>query len=185
MKRLRPILLAGLLSLPLLAQATDYQVVSSASQLRFHGSYQGAGFDGIFPDWKASIHYDPQHPEQSSFDVLITLAGASTGDGNRDQSLPTADFFDTARYPTAHFTTQAFHRNADGSVVAEGQLELKGHRHPVRLAVRFQPTAEGAILDVGTRVQRLDYGIGSGDYADTSVIANAVDISAHLQLKSR
>ncbi len=182
MKLLHKTFLAGLLSLPLLAQAADYQVVQAASTLKFHGSYQGAGFDGQFPQWKATIRYDAAHPEQSAFDVVIPLANAATGDSNRDQSLPTSDFFDVARFPTAHFTTQSFSKAADGSVVAHGTLELKGHRHPVELAVHFTPSAQGGNLDVSTKLQRLDYGVGSGDYADTSVIANEVDVTAHLQL---
>ncbi|MHC1480258.1 YceI family protein [Frateuria aurantia] len=185
MKLLHKTLLAGLLGLPLLAQAADYQVVSSASQLKFHGTYQGAGFDGQFPHWKASIRYDPQHLELSSFDVEISLAAAATGDSNRDQSLPTADFFDVAHFPTAHFTTQKFHRAADGSVLADGTLQLKGHTHPVELSVHFVPSAQGATLDVSTQLKRLDYGVGSGDYADTSVIGNEVGVSAHLQLTTK
>lgn len=182
MKILHKNLLAGLLSLPLLAQAADYQVVAAASTLKFHGTYQGEGFDGTFPQWKASIRYDPQHLDQSSFDVVISLANAATGDSNRDQSLPTADFFDAAHFPTAHFTTQSFRKAADGSILADGTLALKGHSHPVVLKVNFTPAGKGATLDVSTQLQRLDYGVGSGDYADTSVIGKDVDVSAHLQL---
>jgi hypothetical protein len=34
-------------------------------------------------------------------------------------------------------------------------------------------------------VQRLDFGVGSGEYADTSVIGAEVKITAHLQLAAK
>jgi polyisoprenoid-binding protein YceI len=56
---------------------------------------------------------------------------------------------------------------------------------PVSLDVTFKPQGNGAMLDVAGTVKRLDFGVGTGDYADTSVIGGDVKVTAHLQLVAK
>ncbi|MFC5527066.1 YceI family protein [Rhodanobacter ginsengisoli] len=183
MKRLAILLLA--LALPCAAAATDYNMRPALSRLNFHGTYQGAPFSGAFRDWTAAISYDPADLAHSKFDVTVTLASAKTGDDDQDNALPGESFFDVAKFPTAHFVTTGFHQ--DGKmVIADGLLTLRGVTRPVSLGVVFRTQGpNSATLDVAGHVQRLDFGVGSGDYADTSVIGPTVKITAHLQLDSK
>ena len=177
-------LLFGALALPGLAGATDYAMQPAASRLAFSGAFQGSGFDGHFETFDAAISYDPANLAASKFDVTVDLASVKTGDSDRDSALPGSDFFDVAKFPKAHFVTTAFHQNG-GKVIADGNLTLHGVTKPVSLTVDFKPTATGATLDVTGSVQRLDFGVGGGDYADTSVIANEVKVIAHLHLTAK
>jgi polyisoprenoid-binding protein YceI len=182
MKRLALITLA--LALPALASATDYTVQPTGSTLAFHGNFQGSGFDGHFEKFDAAIAYDPAHLDAAKFDVTVDLSSARTGDSDRDSALPGSDFFDVAKFPRAHFVTTAFHQDG-GKVIADGNLTLHGVTRPVSLTVDFKPATTGATLDVAGTLQRLDFGVGGGDYADTSVIANDVKVTAHLQLVAK
>ncbi len=174
------LLLIGL-ALPVVATATDYTVQPATSTLGFSGTFQGAGFNGTFGKWTAAISYDAAHLATSTFDVNVDLASARTGDKDRDTALPGADFFNVAKFPQAHFVTTAF-RQSGTQVIADGNLTLHGVTKPVVLTVIFKPAGKGATLDVAGTVKRLDFGVGGGDYADTSVIAADVKITAHLQL---
>jgi polyisoprenoid-binding protein YceI len=51
--------------------------------------------------------------------------------------------------------------------------------------VEFRPQGGGATLDVATTLKRLDFGVGGGEYADTSVIGADVKVSAHLALTAK
>ena len=177
-------LLLAALALPCASFATDYAVQPAASKLGFTGTFQGASFDGSFGQWSATISYDPAHLASSKFDVSVTLASAKTGDSDRDGALPGADFFDVAKYPTAHFVSTGF-RNVGGKVIADGQLTLRGVTKPVSLVVDFKPQGSGATLDVATTLKRLDFNVGGGQYADTSVIGADVKVAAHLVLASK
>jgi polyisoprenoid-binding protein YceI len=179
MKSLAILLLA--FALPGMALATDYTVQPSASQLGFSAMFQGESFDGHFRQWTAAIRYDPANLAGSAFDVKVTPASVQTGDNDRDSALPGQAFFDVAQYPEAHFVTSGFHRNGS-QVIADGKLTLRGVTRPLSLEVTFKPHAGGATLDVAGSVKRLDFGVGSGEYADTSVIGAEVRITAHLQL---
>lgn len=179
MKRLAIMLFA--LALPCAAAATDYTVQSAQSRLGFSTTFQGESFDGQFGQWTAAIGYDPADLANSAFDVKVTLASVKTGDSDRDGALPGPDFFDVAKFPQAHFVTTGF-RQDGAQVIADGKLTLRGVTRPVSLKVDFRPAGNGATLDVEGIVKRLDFGVGGGDYADTSVIGADVKVSAHLQL---
>jgi polyisoprenoid-binding protein YceI len=179
MKRLAMLLLAVIL--PGLAAAADYTVQPASSTLGFSGTFQGETFPGHFGQWSAAISYDPANLAASKFDVTVQLASVKTGDSDRDSALPGEAFFDVAKFPEARFVTSGFRR--DGSqVIADGTLTLRGVSKPVNLQVNFARQGSGATLDVAGAVQRLDFGVGSGEYADTSVIGAQVKITAHLQL---
>lgn len=182
MKRLATLLFA--LALPCVAAATDYTVRPELSQLGFSGTYQGAAFSGNFGQWTATISYDPANLGSSKFDVTVTLASAKTGDHDQESALPGADFFNVAKSPTAHFVTTGFHQNGT-QVIADGQLTLRGVTKPLSLTVSFRSQGSSAVMDVAGTLKRLDFGVGSGDYADTSVIGADVKVIAHLQLASK
>jgi polyisoprenoid-binding protein YceI len=171
------------LATPFAASATDY-TVQSGSTLGFTSNFQGSSFDGRFNKWTASISYDAAKLASSKFDVTVDLSTAKTGDNDRDSALLGADFFNVAKYPQAHFVTTAFHQQGS-QVIADGMLTLRGVTKPVSLNVVFKPQSSGATLDVTGTVKRLDFGVGGGQYADTSVIGADVKVTAHLVLAAK
>jgi polyisoprenoid-binding protein YceI len=179
--RLAPLLLA--LALPGVAGAADY-TVQTGSTLGFTGSFQGEAFQGSFGKWTGAISYDAAKLAASKFDVEVDLASVKTGDKDRDGALPGADFFNVAKYPKAHFVTTGFRQNG-AQVIADGNLTLRGVTKPVSLNVTFKPQGAGATLDVAGTLKRLDFGVGGGEYADTSVIGAEVKVNAHLVLGAK
>ncbi len=173
--------LAGALALP--AFAADYSVGAN-STLGFTADFQGEKFNGSFRSFEAVIAYDAEHPEASKFDVTIDLASVATGDSDRDDALPGSEFFAVKQHPKARYTTSGFRKDGD-QVIADGTLTLKGIRKPVSLRVTFTPAAGGAVLEVATTLKRLDFDVGSGEYADTSTIGNEVAVNGRLELTAK
>ena len=180
----RPLALLLALAIPCITNAADYTVQPSGSTLGFSSSFQGSGFDGHFDKWTAAISYDPAKLATSKFDVTVDLSSAKTGDSDRDSALPGTDFFDVAKYPQAHFVTTGF-RQQGTQVIADGTLTLHGVTKPVSLNVTFKPQGGGATLDVSSTLKRLDFGVGGGQYKDTSVIGADVKVTAHLVLTAK
>ena len=181
MTRTLALFLAAALASP--THAADYRV-AAGSTLGFQADFQGEKFTGQFKAFEATIRYDPADLASSVFDVSVDLASVSTGDGDRDDALPGADFFDVAKAPKARYVTTGFRKDGD-KVVADGTLTLKGTSKPVSLVVRFHSGSDATFLDVTTTLQRLDFNVGSGEYADTSTIGNAVDVNGHLVLVAK
>jgi polyisoprenoid-binding protein YceI len=174
-------LLGVALALPLAASAADYKV-GPGSTLGFSGKFQGQQFDGTFGKFDAAISYDAANLPASKFDVTVDLSTAKTGDGDRDGALPGPDFFDVKKFATAHYVTTGFSKNAKGEVMANGNLTLHGVTKPLALKVAFSPNAGGARLSVTGTLKRLDFGVGSGEYKDTSTIADEVLVNGSLNL---
>jgi polyisoprenoid-binding protein YceI len=176
--------IAILAALALPAMARGWQVDSAHSTLTFTNSYQGVEYTGQFRRFDAVIEYDPNDLVHAKFDVTVDITSLDTQNSERDQAALGTDFFDTAKFPKAHFVTTAFRRGADGKVVADGVLTLRGISKPVALTVSFKPNGDDATLDVAAQVKRLDFGIGAGQWADPSMIGDGVTVHGHLSLRA-
>lgn len=177
------ILMLLLALLPSCAFARVWNVDMGKSSLTFKDSYQGGPFEGRFGKWTASIAYDENDLAHAKFDVTVQLASADTQSSERDQTLATADFFDSAKFPQAHFVATNFERGTDGAVLAHGTLTLRGVDKPVTLKVKFAVSGGATTLDVDTTLNRLDFGLGSSsDWAD---VGRNVTVHGHLVLTTK
>lgn len=176
------IAMLAVLALP--AMAKNWQVDPAHSTLTFTNTYQGVEYTGQFRRFSAVIDYDPNDLAHAKFDVTVDITSLDTQNSERDHTALGADFFDAAKFPKAHFVTTAFHKAAGGKVIADGVLTLRGVSKPVVLTVSFKPNGATATLDVTAQVKRLDFGIGTGQWADPSMIGDGVAVHGHLQLRA-
>lgn len=169
------ILAAALVALTPAAFAADY-VQAPGSVLTFATRYQGQVFTGRFPSFTTRLRFDPAKLATSRLDVVIVPGRVTTADAERDASLRGVDFFNVARFPQARFTATKFRALDANRYVADGQLSLRGVTRPVSLTFTWTPGA-GPVLTGQATVKRLDFDIGSGDWADTGIIPNEIAVS--------
>lgn len=175
--------LVALLGFAVPAWANPWQVDAAHSTLTFTNTYQNVEYTGQFRRFDAKIMYDPNDLAHSKFDVSVDIGSLDTRNSERDHTALGADFFDAAKFPRAYFVTTDFRKTADGKVVANGELKLRGVIKPVALAVTFAPHGDTATLDVTAHLKRLAFGIGTGQWADPSMIGNDVTVHGHLVLR--
>jgi polyisoprenoid-binding protein YceI len=184
---------ARLIAVPLLAlatgsawSATAWTTDAAASKLTFVATQAGGEFEGRFKRFAPVIVFDPVDLAHSRFAVEIDTTTAATGETDRDNILKGQEFFAVAQWPAARFETGAFRSVGPGSFEATGRLTLRNVTRDVRLRFTFKPGADGrtAVLAGGTTVQRLDYGVGQGEWTDTQWVGNEVRIRFELHLKN-
>ena len=163
------------------APAADY-VQAPGSTLTFATKYQGEVFTGRFPAFTTRLNFDPKSLATSKLDVAIPLAGAATGDAERDSTLRGSDFFNAAKFPQARFASTKFRALGANRYAADGMLTLRGVSRPVTLAFTWTPGARPVLAGQAT-VKRLDFGVGGGDWADTGLIPNEVAVSTRVLLQ--
>ena len=178
------VLALALLAFTLPAFAQTWQVDAAHSTLDFTNTYQTVTYTGRFKRFGAAITYDPADLAQAKLDVTVDITSLDTQNSERDHAALGADFFDTAKFPKARFVTTAFRKAANGDVLADGELTLRGITKPVTLVVKFARNGDSATLDVTAQVKRLDFGIGGGQWADPSLIGNVVAVHGHLVLRA-
>lgn len=174
------LILIALLCASGMASAADW-TVQPGSTLSFGGSFQGEAFAGKFSRFTPRIRFDPAKPAGGHFDVAIDLSSASTNNDERDELLLGDGFFNTRKQAQARFIADKFRALGGGRYAADGTLTLNGKRLPVTLAFTWK-TGTRPVLDGQATLKRLDFGIGSGDWADTSELRNEVKVSTHLVL---
>lgn len=177
--RLIALLLAAALALP--ASAAGY-TQAPGSTLTFSTRYQGEPFTGRFPGFATRLTFDPRQLSAARLDVTIPLATAASGNAERDSTLRDADFFNVARFPQARFTSSRIRHLGGRRYAADGRLTLRGVSRPVTLTFTWTPGARPVLAGTAT-VRRLDFGVGAGDWADTSLIPNEVAVSTNVILQ--
>jgi polyisoprenoid-binding protein YceI len=177
-----PLVIAGLLfCCP--AFAADY-AQAAGSTLGFSGKYQGEAFNGQFPGFATTISFDPAKLVGAKLDVTIPLATATTRNADYDSELRGASFFNSKKFPQARYTATKFRALGGNRFAADGTLSLRGISKPVVLT--FTWTAGAKPVLAGTAVvKRLDFGVGSGDWADLSVIPNEIKVTTKVVLQPK
>lgn len=160
--------------------AADY-VQAAGSTLTFATRYQGEVFSGHFSNFRTRLSFDPRQLADARLDVLIALASAGTANEDRDETLHGAEFFHSSRFPQARYRASSFRHLGGNEYAADGTLSLRGVSRPATLTFSWTP-GTNPVLSGRTTVNRQDFGIGAGDWADVELIPNAVAVSTRVVL---
>jgi len=173
----------GLIATAQLAQAAPvpaWTVDKGASALRFASSFGGEAFSGAFKRWDADIRFDPANLAGSSVAATIDVASAATGSADRDQALPTADFFDAAHFPKATFSAKGFKSLGGGRYQTNGTLTVRGVAKPLSLPFSLVINGPQAKMNGTVALNRLAFGVGQNEWKATTTIPAAVNVSMTL-----
>ncbi|APZ43416.1 YceI family protein [Acidihalobacter ferrooxydans] len=179
MKRL--FVLCALCGLSAAASAATW-TIAPGSTLDFDTSFEQAPLHGKFEHFSGRITLDPKHPNACSFDVTINPGSAKTGNPTGDTQIRSTPFFDIAHYPQAIYRATQCRWNGKGPIEVLGTLTLRGVSKAVPLHAELHNDGKTATLDAQATVNRLDFGVGQGQWASASIISKTVTIKAHLLL---
>ena len=163
------------------AQGVPRWVVDHAnSQLTFDSSAEGAAFTGRFPDWDADIRFDPKQLDQSKVVVTVQTGSALTGDESRDQNAHSPDWFASAMFPKATFTTNAIKDQGGGRYEATGELTIRDVTLPVVFPFTLQISGDDVMVTGETTIDRSKFGVGQGDNGGSDVVPFDVKVKVTL-----
>jgi cytochrome b561/polyisoprenoid-binding protein YceI len=159
--------------------------VAKSSTLSFSATWAEDTIEGQFKRWTADILFSPDALDRSKLTVSIDMSSAATGDDQRDSSLPSGDFFDTATHPKATFTASKFRKTGEGKFVADGTLDLRGVKKPVSLPFTLKIDGDTATARGVTTLDRTAFGVGQGEWASTDQIGGKVKVSFAITAKRK
>jgi polyisoprenoid-binding protein YceI len=152
----------------------------AASRLTFRSAFSGEAVQGGFKRWDAQIQFDPKDLAASKAVVTIDVGSASTGATDKDQALPTADWFDAVRFPRASFVTRSFKDLGGGRYQALGDLTIRGVTRPVTLPFTLAITGDEAKMNGQAVVNRSLFGVGRGQFASAETVPFNVTVGIAL-----
>jgi polyisoprenoid-binding protein YceI len=164
--------------------AASFTADAQQSRLEFTGVQAGADFKGVFHKFTAGVEFSPDALATSRIDVQIDMNSVDSMDKDRDTTMRGKDVFDVAHNPTAHYVTKSISKTAAG-FAAIGALTLRGVTKDVPIEFQFAPAGAGAKLSGSAKLNRLDFGVGQGDWKSTETVGDAVKINFALVLKPK
>jgi polyisoprenoid-binding protein YceI len=135
--QMRPNMLHGA-GTPADVKAGTYAVEPNHTQVAFSVSHMGISpFNGWFHNASGTLRLDPADPGKTMLSVTIPVNSVTTTSSQLVQELNSPDWFDTAKYPNATFTSIKVTKIDDRTARIDGNLTLHGVTHPETITARF------------------------------------------------
>ena len=170
----------GALAGPVFAQ----KLAPAQSEIGFAIKQMGVPVEGKFKKFDAQITLDPRKPQDGKVAFSIDTASAGFGSPETDAEVPKAPWFNAAKFPQATFQSSAIKGLGGGKFEVSGKLAIKGQTRDVVVPVQLTQTGTGAAaISTATgsfAIKRLEFKIGEGEWADTSMVANEVQVKFKL-----
>ena len=162
------------------AAAGNWQVDPDESRLGFIGQQLGIEFDGRFDRFEADIEFHPDDLAASAVSVTIDVASFDTGSGDRDSTAMGADWFAVDQYPQARFEADIFRHVEGDAFEASGRLTMKDVTRDVVLPFTLDFENGTAAMSGALTIDRVDYNVGIGQWANGDAVAREVTITIDL-----
>ena len=176
----------ALVALALLAStalpAPAQQLVVAKSEIAFTSKQMGVPVDGRFRKFDAQLAFDPKKPEAAKIALTIDLASVALGVAETEAELAKPDWFSIKQFPQAVFQSTSVKPSGPGRFDVVGKLAIKGAARDVVVPVVLAQAGATTTATGSFVIKRLDYRIGDGDWKDTSMVANDVQVKFKLTL---
>lgn len=151
---------------------------------------------GVFARFSGQVEYDPAHPEQSQFYLLIDSASVHTGLPVRDDHLRSPDFLDVDRSPRIIFASKKVTPLDEDTLIVTGDLTIRDVTAEIQVPVDILGIANHPMKDTmpDTRVlglhaafaiNRLDFNVGSVDWTTMGLMGETIELTVDMELLQR
>jgi len=181
---------ALVLASPSLAFAAEYVIDSAHSAAQFSVKHMMvSNVRGTFSKVTGTANIDEKDLTRSTVEAVIDATTVNTNEPKRDEHLRSADFFDTAKYPTITFKSTKVEK-AGQNLKVTGDLTLHGVTRPVVLDVegftteakdQWGNTKRGGTAT--TKINRKHFGLGWNSVLETGGVAVGEEVAITLDLE--
>ncbi|MBW2488833.1 MAG: YceI family protein [Deltaproteobacteria bacterium] len=172
------------------AELEKWEIDKAHSNIYFDVRHTYATVRGLFEDYSGSVQFDADNMEMGKISLEVRTKSVNTGIPNRDNHLRADEFFGVNEYPTMTFESTGVKQKEGNRYMVEGNLTIKGKTEKVAVPFTYFGSRENPLkkgqqvagFEARFSINRLDYGVGPGKYAEMGTIANQVDILVSLEV---
>lgn len=180
------LLMAGTAS----AQSENWRVDTDHSSIYFDTRHTLATVRGQFKGFTGTVDFDPDNLTAGSVEFTVRVDTINTGINKRDNHLRSDDFFATGQYPEMTFSSTDIRHMQDNRYIMEGDLTVRDVTRRVEipftyLGIRDNPLEKGQEVsgfEAEFAINRLDYNVGDGRFAEMGVVGKQVRVLVALEL---
>jgi polyisoprenoid-binding protein YceI len=161
-----------------MADTPTWQIVPSKSSLTFTATQNGAPVTGQFESFTGDIHFDPNQLSANNIKIVIDMNSITDSYNQLSDTLKTPAWFNTKLFPLAIFKSNEFKKIGDKTYQSKGMLTIRDKTLPVILTFTQEDyTQNEAMIKGSTIIKRTAFGVGQGEWADTTIIKDDVQIN--------
>lgn len=164
---------------PALAQQ---KLDAAKSEMVFVSKQMGVPVEGKFRKFDAQVAFDPKKPEAGKVSFTIDTGSASFGSPETDAEVVKPVWLGVAKFPQATFQSSAIKALGGGKFEVAGKLTIKGSTQNVSVPVALAQSGGTTTATGAFTLKRLEFKIGENEWADTSMVANDVQVKFKLLL---
>lgn len=169
--------------------ADTYSIEPNHTYPSFEADHMGISvLRGKFTKTSGTIVLD-RAAKTGAVDITIDANSLDFGHEKLNTHAKTADMFDVAKFPTAHYKSKSITFKGDTPVAIEGELTLHGVTKPVTLAINKFKCIQHPMLkrevcgaDASAEFNRSDFGISYGMPKFAPEVKLAIEIEAIKQM---
>jgi polyisoprenoid-binding protein YceI len=175
------VLIALSASLPVCAEEC-YTVDPSRGSVSYEVKQAGSPFRGKFHRFGGEVCLSAERAMR--LEVWLDPASVDSGLPEIDGALKDKDFFAVNQYPRVAYTSQSVEVRGNAQL-AHGLLQMKGKRRNLDVPFSLQRDASGFIVSGALTLNRLDYGIGTGEWSNTSWLSGEIKVDFRATLSGK
>lgn len=172
-----------------LASAEKWEIDKAHSNIYFDVKHTFSTVRGLFNDFSGTLLIDTDNPEASSVEFEVKVDSINTNIAKRDEHLRSADFFETKKFPVMTFKSRSVSPVKDNQYIVTGDLTIKDVTKTIDVPFTYfgiieNPMKKGQMIagfEGKFAINRLDYKVGTGKFADMGVISEGVRIVVTLE----
>ena len=159
-----------------------YTADAADGEVTFRVMQQGAPYTGNFLRFSGEACFVKDR--LARIEATLDPSSVNTGLPELDAGLKGPDFFDVREFPNVTFVSTSVQPQGDAQLT-RGVLEIKGNRREVKVLLHTRRQGDKMSLSGSFTLDRLQYGIGMGDWTNTKWLGAEVrlDIDATLSRK--
>jgi len=160
----------------------EQTLIADKSEVVFVSSQMGVPVDGSFSKFQAQVNLDPTRLQSSSVSFTVDVSSVDFPSDDVQKELAKPDWFDTAHFPKAEFKSSRIRDLGGGRYEISGTLTIKGRAREVTFPVSLSRSGTITFVTGTLTIKRLRFGIGQGEWGDTSLVADDVQIKFKIAL---
>jgi polyisoprenoid-binding protein YceI len=142
----------------------------------------GVPVEGHFKKFDAQIGFDTAKLDTSKISFTVDMASATLGVPETDAELPKPTWFNLGKFPQATFVSSSIKALGAGKFDVAGKLNIKGQVRDVVVPVTMVQSGATTVASGVLPIKRLAFKIGEGEWADTSMVADDVQVKFKFSL---
>ena len=165
-----------LASAALAASAAALKIDTPKSVVSAVFKQMGVPVEAKFTKFSAQVQYDSAKPQDAKASVEIEIPSFDLGDPDYNREVQKKEWFNGSQFPKASFVSSKIQSPAPGKLEVSGKLTIKGKTADVSFPLSVKKEGALQVFEGSLPIKRLAFGIGEGEWKDTSIVADEVII---------